>query len=76
MFTDEADRRQAFPSVHRAVAHTGALNAQVEEVFTGHADREGVRPQREVEERFRADNDQLYEASFGAQFISGSSSRR
>ena len=51
--------------------HTGALNAQVEETFTGHALVKAFGRQREVEERFAAKNEELYEASFGAQFISG-----
>jgi len=50
--------------------HTGELNAQAEEVFTGHAIVKSFGRQREVEERFRSDNDQLYEASFRAQFMS------
>ena len=49
---------------------TGALNAQVEETFTGHALVKAYGRQREVEERFRQTNDQLFEASFGAQFMS------
>ncbi|MEY2430661.1 MAG: ATP-binding cassette, subfamily multidrug efflux pump [Acidimicrobiaceae bacterium] len=50
--------------------NTGALNAQIEETFTGHAIVKSFGRQREVEERFRATNDDLYEASFGAQFMS------
>jgi len=50
--------------------HTGRLNAQVEEAFTGHAVVKSFGRQREVEARFRAENDQLFEASFGAQFMS------
>jgi ATP-binding cassette subfamily B multidrug efflux pump len=50
--------------------HTGALNAQVEEVFTGHTIVKSFGRQREVEARFRDDNDELYDASFGAQFMS------
>ena len=50
--------------------HTGSLNAQAEEVFTGHAIVKSFGRQREAEERFRDDNDQLYEASFAAQFMS------
>ncbi len=50
--------------------HTGSLNAQAEEVFTGHAIVKSFGRQREVESRFRDDNDELYEASFGAQFTS------
>jgi ATP-binding cassette subfamily B protein len=51
--------------------HTGALNAQVEETFTGHAIVKAFGRQKDVEEVFRVTNDKLYEASFGAQFISG-----
>ena len=51
--------------------HTGKLNAQVEETFTGHAIVKAFGRQREVERSFRATNDDLYEASFGAQFVSG-----
>ena len=50
--------------------HTGDLNAQAEEVFPGHAIVKSFGRQREVEERFRADNDALYDASFRAQFTS------
>ena len=50
--------------------HTGSLNAQIEETFTGHAIVKAFGRQHEVEERFRAKNDELYEASFGAQFMS------
>ena len=49
---------------------TGVLNGQIEEAFTGHAIVKAFGRQREVEERFRATNDKLYEASFGAQFMS------
>lgn len=52
--------------------HTGALNGMVEEAFTGHTIVKAFGRQYEVEERFRATNDKLYEASFGAQFVSGS----
>ena len=48
--------------------HTGELNAQVEEAFTGHAIVKSFGRQREVEERFRETNDELFEASFMAQF--------
>jgi ATP-binding cassette subfamily B protein len=51
--------------------HTGALNAQVEEAFSGHAIVKAFGRQREVEERFRQKNEELYQASFGAQFFSG-----
>jgi ATP-binding cassette subfamily B protein len=51
--------------------HTGLLNAQVEEAFTGHALVKVFGRQKEVEAQFNAKNEELYEASFGAQFISG-----
>ncbi|TFD48892.1 ABC transporter ATP-binding protein [Cryobacterium frigoriphilum] len=51
--------------------HTGELNGQIEETFTGHALVKVFGRQREVEQRFAKKNDELYQASFGAQFISG-----
>jgi ATP-binding cassette subfamily B protein len=51
---------------------TGMLNALVEETFTGHNIVRAFGRQAEVEARFRATNEELYEASFGASFISGS----
>ena len=51
--------------------YTGELNAQVEEAFTGHAIVKAFGRQREVEGRFKEKNEEMYEASFGAQFISG-----
>src|SRR5206468_933173 len=50
--------------------NTGSLNGQIEETFTGHSIVKAFGRQREVEARFRATNDELYEASFGAQFMS------
>jgi ATP-binding cassette subfamily B multidrug efflux pump len=52
-------------------AHTGALNGHIEEAFTGHELVKVFGRQREVEEVFRARNEALFKASFGAQFISG-----
>ncbi|TFD88414.1 ABC transporter ATP-binding protein [Cryobacterium serini] len=52
-------------------ANTGELNGQIEETFTGHALVKVFGRQKEVDARFTAKNDELYEASFGAQFISG-----
>lgn len=51
--------------------NTGELNGQIEETYTGHALVKVFGRQREVEERFRQKNVELYDASFGAQFISG-----
>jgi ATP-binding cassette subfamily B protein len=53
-------------------SHTGALNGLIEETFTGHAIVKTFGRQRSVEERFAVTNEKLYEAGFGAQFISGS----
>ena len=51
--------------------HTGTLNGLIEEAFTGHTIVKAFGRQREVEERFRANNDDLYLSSFRAQFVSG-----
>ncbi|MCL1588052.1 MAG: ABC transporter ATP-binding protein/permease [Actinomycetia bacterium] len=50
---------------------TGNLNAQVEEAFTGHALVKVFGRQDEVQESFEVENEELYEASWGAQFLSG-----
>jgi ATP-binding cassette subfamily B protein len=51
--------------------YTGELNGLVEETFTGHAIVKAFGRQAAVEARFRALNDELYGASFGAQVVSG-----
>jgi ATP-binding cassette, subfamily B, multidrug efflux pump len=51
--------------------HTGALNGHIEEAFTGHELVKVFGRQREVEQVFRERNEELFNASFGAQFISG-----
>ncbi len=51
--------------------HTGRLNGHIEESFTGHELVKVFGRQREVEESFEKHNAALYEASFGAQFVSG-----
>ncbi|ERK72398.1 ABC transporter transmembrane region, partial [Leifsonia aquatica ATCC 14665] len=50
---------------------TGELNGQIEEAFTGHSLVKVFGRHREVEARFGTKNEEMYEASFGAQFISG-----
>ncbi|MFV0459686.1 MAG: ABC transporter ATP-binding protein [Actinomycetales bacterium] len=50
---------------------TGELNSIVEESFTGHSLVKVFGKQRESRETFAAKNDELFAASFGAQFISG-----
>ncbi|GAB3946044.1 ABC transporter ATP-binding protein [Micromonospora vulcania] len=51
--------------------HTGELNGQIEEAYTGHELVKVFGRQREVEAAFAAKNEELFKASFGAQFISG-----
>ena len=50
---------------------TGALNAHVEETFTGHALVTVFGRQHEVEQTFVEQNQGLFDASFKAQFVSG-----
>jgi ATP-binding cassette subfamily B multidrug efflux pump len=52
-------------------AATGVLNARVEETFSGHSIVKVFGHQKEVEAQFRAENEEVYRASFGAQFLSG-----
>lgn len=49
----------------------GRLNARVEESFSGHALVKVFGRRRDFHQRFRADNQELYQASFKAQFLSG-----
>ena len=51
---------------------TGTLNGLIEETFTGHAIVKAFGKQSEVEGRFEEMNSELFDASYGAQFISGS----
>jgi ATP-binding cassette, subfamily B, multidrug efflux pump len=51
--------------------NTGELNAQIEEAYTGHSIVKVFGRQRDVERTFGEKNEELYEASFGAQFVSG-----
>jgi ATP-binding cassette subfamily B protein len=51
--------------------HTGRLNAHIEETYTGHALVRVFGHQAEAEEEFRSRNEELYKASYGAQFLSG-----
>ncbi len=50
---------------------TGTLNSQIEEAYTGHALVKVFGRQREVQETFEVENEELYKASFAAQFLSG-----
>ena len=51
--------------------HTGSLNGHIEEAFTGHELVKVFGRHREVEEVFARKNEELFQASFGAQFVSG-----
>jgi ATP-binding cassette subfamily B protein len=51
--------------------NTGELNATIEETYSGHALVKVFGRQKEVTEVFAKKNDELYAASFGAQFVSG-----
>ncbi|WP_375478302.1 ABC transporter ATP-binding protein [uncultured Jatrophihabitans sp.] len=50
---------------------TGALNGHIEESFTGAELVKVFGRQRESEQTFATHNDELFRASFGAQFVSG-----
>ncbi|MER8186371.1 ABC transporter ATP-binding protein [Kitasatospora sp. NPDC094015] len=50
---------------------TGKLNAHIEEMYTGHSLVKVFGRQKEAAEIFRKENEDLYEAGFKAQFISG-----
>ncbi|GHS84849.1 multidrug ABC transporter ATP-binding protein [Actinomycetota bacterium] len=49
----------------------GRLNARVEESFSGHALVKVFGRRRDFQDGFRAENEELYRASFKAQFLSG-----
>ena len=51
--------------------HTGALNGHIEESFTGHELVRVFGRRAEVEASFAEKNERLFDASFRAQFISG-----
>jgi ATP-binding cassette subfamily B protein len=50
---------------------TGTLNAQIEEAFTGHSLVKVFGRQREVQASFEVENEELFQAGFRAQFLSG-----
>ena len=51
--------------------HTGTLNGEIEEAFSGHELVTVFGRQKEVQASFEEKNEELYRASFGAQFVSG-----
>jgi ATP-binding cassette subfamily B protein len=60
--------QKAFGTQWRKV---GRLNARVEESFSGHALVKVFGRRQDFGDKFRAENEELYQASFKAQFLSG-----
>ncbi len=71
LFTISFITRRSGPRFTEQWDHTGTLNAHVEEVFTGHELVKVFGKQREAEAQFDATNEDLFQASFMAQFFSG-----
>jgi ATP-binding cassette subfamily B protein len=63
--------RRSQPLFREQWKRTGSLNGQIEEAFSGHALVTVFGRQQEAEIRFTAENEQLFRAGFGAQFVSG-----
>ncbi|MFF4591531.1 ABC transporter ATP-binding protein [Amycolatopsis sp. NPDC001319] len=63
--------KRAQPQFIKQWATTGKLNAHIEEMYTGHSLVKVFGRREEAETTFREQNDTLYNASFRAQFISG-----
>ncbi|MFF4606476.1 ABC transporter ATP-binding protein [Streptomyces sp. NPDC001339] len=63
--------KRAQPRFAQQWSATGALNAQVEEVYTGHALVKGFGRREEAERAFDEHNHALYRAGARAQFVSG-----
>ena len=69
---DHADREAFAEAVRRCSGQrTGTLNGHVEETFTGHNIVKVFGARRRPSSEFDEENEQLYQASFKAQFISG-----
>jgi ATP-binding cassette, subfamily B, multidrug efflux pump len=71
MFVTKAIAKRSQPKFIAQWTATGHLNAHIEEAFSGHEIVRVFGRQQESEETFRRTNDELYEASWGAQFVSG-----
>lgn len=63
--------RRSRPQFVAQWARTGALNGHVEEMYTGHALVKVFGRQRASSAVFHEQNEELYQASFRAQFVSG-----
>lgn len=63
--------KRSQPQFIKQWAATGRLNGHVEEMYTGHTLVKVYGHQRAAIDKFAQENDALFEASFRAQFISG-----
>jgi ATP-binding cassette subfamily B multidrug efflux pump len=71
MLVTKAIAKRSQPKFIAQWKATGRLNAHIEESFTGHEIVRVFGRQRESEESFERTNDEMFQASWGAQFISG-----
>jgi ATP-binding cassette subfamily B protein len=63
--------KRSQPQFRAQWASTGALNAHIEEMHTGHSIVQVFGRQQEAIETFDAENGRLFDAAYRAQFISG-----
>ncbi|HJR90015.1 MAG TPA: ABC transporter ATP-binding protein [Aeromicrobium sp.] len=71
MFITRAVMRRSHGLFVQQWRSTGRLNAHIEETFSGHALVKVFGRQHEAERVFDEQNNELFRASFGAQFVSG-----
>jgi ATP-binding cassette subfamily B protein len=71
IFVTKVIARRSQPKFIAQWRATGRLNGHIEEAFSGHEIVRVFGRQHESEEIFARTNDELYEASWGAQFVSG-----
>jgi ATP-binding cassette, subfamily B, multidrug efflux pump len=63
--------KRAQPQFVKQWRTTGTLNGHIEEMYTGHSLVKVFGRREEAEERFREHNDELFQSSYRAQFVSG-----
>lgn len=63
--------KRAQPQFIKQWATTGKLNGHIEEMYTGHSLVKVFGRRDEAEERFREQNEELFQSSYHAQFVSG-----
>ncbi|HZZ96914.1 MAG TPA: ABC transporter ATP-binding protein [Jatrophihabitantaceae bacterium] len=71
MFVTKAIAKRSQPKFIAQWKATGRLNAHIEEAFSGHEIVRVFGRQQQSEDTFARTNNEMYEASWGAQFISG-----